>query len=183
MRTLLVVILSAGFDLWSCLTQTGKPIRVQTFIAQSPIEALYIDILHRLARMDELQPHVAFFGPPTPGRETPGRCPERWLPAILSRWRSDATPGALATRPADRSTSIAGHSRVQSATMVNMRITFRRRIRWSGAVAKPVASQPNQRWSMDFVSDCVSTGKLSNPHRQSFLAIQPVHTVRVRRRG
>jgi putative transposase len=41
-----------------------------------------------------------------------------------------------------------------------MRIRQRRRIRWSGAVVKPAASQPNERWSMDFVSDCVSTGKV-----------------------
>jgi putative transposase len=41
-----------------------------------------------------------------------------------------------------------------------MRIRQRRRIRWSGAVVKPAASQPNQRWSMDFLSDCVSTGKV-----------------------
>jgi putative transposase len=39
-----------------------------------------------------------------------------------------------------------------------MRIRQRRRIRWSGVVARPAASKPNQRWSMDFVSDCVSTG-------------------------
>ena len=32
-----------------------------------------------------------------------------------------------------------------------MRIRQRRRIRWSGAVVKPAASQPNERWSMDFV--------------------------------
>jgi putative transposase len=41
-----------------------------------------------------------------------------------------------------------------------MRIRQRRRIRWDGGVAKPAASQPNQRWSMDFVSDCVSSGKV-----------------------
>jgi putative transposase len=41
-----------------------------------------------------------------------------------------------------------------------MRIRERRRIRWSGAAVKPAASQPNQRWSMDFVSDCVSSGKV-----------------------
>ena len=39
-----------------------------------------------------------------------------------------------------------------------MRIRQRRRIRWNGAVVKPAASQPNKRWSMDFVSDCVSSG-------------------------
>jgi putative transposase len=41
-----------------------------------------------------------------------------------------------------------------------MRIRQRRRIRWSGAVVKPAARQPNERWSMDFVSDCVSSGKV-----------------------
>jgi len=41
-----------------------------------------------------------------------------------------------------------------------MRIRQRRRIHWNGAVVKPAASQPNERWSMDFVSDCVSSGKV-----------------------
>jgi putative transposase len=41
-----------------------------------------------------------------------------------------------------------------------MRIRHRRRIRWSGAVSSPGASRPNERWSMDFVSDCVSTGRV-----------------------
>jgi putative transposase len=43
---------------------------------------------------------------------------------------------------------------------LTMRIRQRRRIRWNGAVVELTASQPNQRWSMDFVSDCVSTGKV-----------------------
>src|SRR5437763_13780055 len=41
-----------------------------------------------------------------------------------------------------------------------MRIRQRRRIRWRGAVTSPAATRPNERWSMDFVSDCVSTGKV-----------------------
>jgi putative transposase len=41
-----------------------------------------------------------------------------------------------------------------------MRIRQRRRIRWTGAVTSPAAAKPNQRWSMDFVSDCVSSGKV-----------------------
>jgi len=40
-----------------------------------------------------------------------------------------------------------------------MRIRQRRRIRWSGIITSPAATRPNERWSMDFVSDCVSTGK------------------------
>ena len=41
-----------------------------------------------------------------------------------------------------------------------MRIRRRRRIRWNGTAASPAAARPNQRWSIDFVSDCVSTGKV-----------------------
>ena len=29
-----------------------------------------------------------------------------------------------------------------------------------GTITSPAAARPNQRWSMDFVSDCVSTGKV-----------------------
>jgi len=41
-----------------------------------------------------------------------------------------------------------------------MRMRQRRRIRWNGVVTSPAATRPNQRWSIDFVSDCVSTGKV-----------------------
>jgi len=41
-----------------------------------------------------------------------------------------------------------------------MRIRQRRRIRWTGAVSGPVVTRANQRWSIDFVSDCVSTGRV-----------------------
>src|SRR5271167_3583239 len=40
-----------------------------------------------------------------------------------------------------------------------MRIRQRGRIRWNGVVTSPAATRPNERWSMDFVSDRVSTGK------------------------
>ena len=41
-----------------------------------------------------------------------------------------------------------------------MRIRQRRSIRWSGGATSPAATMPNRRWSMDFVSDCVSTGNV-----------------------
>jgi len=41
-----------------------------------------------------------------------------------------------------------------------MRIRMRRRIRWRGPLTNPAASRPNERWSMDFLSDCVSTGRV-----------------------
>ena len=41
-----------------------------------------------------------------------------------------------------------------------MRIRQRRRIRWSGATVRPAATRANERWSIDFLSDCVSTGRV-----------------------
>jgi hypothetical protein len=41
-----------------------------------------------------------------------------------------------------------------------MRVRLRRRIRWNGAAANPAAMRPNEGWSIDFVSDCVSNGKV-----------------------
>jgi putative transposase len=43
---------------------------------------------------------------------------------------------------------------------LTMRIRQRRRIRWTGAAKRPAATRPNQRWSIDFVSDCVSSGRV-----------------------
>ncbi len=63
MRTLLVVILSPGFDLALCMAETCEPVRIQTFIPQPAVEAFYVGVLYRLAWLDELQPHTAFFAP------------------------------------------------------------------------------------------------------------------------
>jgi putative transposase len=41
-----------------------------------------------------------------------------------------------------------------------MRIRQRRRMRWTGTVSQPKVTRPNERWSIDFVSDCVSTGRV-----------------------
>jgi putative transposase len=41
-----------------------------------------------------------------------------------------------------------------------MRIRQRRRIRWNGVAPRMAADRPNQKWSVDFVSDCVSSGKV-----------------------
>jgi putative transposase len=41
-----------------------------------------------------------------------------------------------------------------------MRIRQRRRIRWSGTAVRPAATRANERWSIDFLSDCVSTGRV-----------------------
>ena len=60
MRTLLVVILSPLFDFSARVVQTGEPIGIQTFIPQSAVKAFYVGILHRLAWLNELQPHTVF---------------------------------------------------------------------------------------------------------------------------
>src|SRR6202007_1778005 len=41
-----------------------------------------------------------------------------------------------------------------------MRSRQRRRMRWTSAVSSAAATRANQRWSIDFVSDCVSTGRV-----------------------
>src|ERR1700730_17903815 len=61
--TFFVVILPPSFDLSSRVTQTGEPVRVQAFIAQATVEALYVGILHRLAGLNEPQAHAPFFAP------------------------------------------------------------------------------------------------------------------------
>ena len=58
---------------------------------------------------------------------------------------------------------VANHKRVYrlySEERLVMRLRQRRRIRWSGTAVRPAAERPNERWSMDFVSDAVSSGKV-----------------------
>lgn len=60
-----------------------------------------------------------------------------------------------------RNGSPANHKRVYRLYCeegLSLRIRQRRRIRWTGAAKRPAAMRANQRWSMDFVSDCVSSG-------------------------
>ena len=60
-----------------------------------------------------------------------------------------------------REATPANHKRVYRLYQekgLAMRILHLRRIRWHGAVTSRAATRPNQRCSMNFVSDCVSTG-------------------------
>jgi len=62
-----------------------------------------------------------------------------------------------------RSGTLVNHKRVYRLYLeegLAMRVRQRRRIRWNGAAASPAAMRPNERWSIDFVSDCVSSGKV-----------------------
>ena len=50
--------------------------------------------------------------------------------------------------------------RIYRKERLAMRVRRRRRIRWTGATARTAAQRPNQRWSIDFVSDVVATGRV-----------------------
>jgi hypothetical protein len=63
MWTLLVVILAPDFDLATRIAQSVEPVRVQTLIAQSSVEALGVRPLRRLAGLNELKPLPAFDAP------------------------------------------------------------------------------------------------------------------------
>ena len=58
---------------------------------------------------------------------------------------------------------VANHKRVYRLYCeegLAMRMRQRRRIRWNGTAARPQAERANERWSMDFVSDCISSGRV-----------------------
>ena len=62
-----------------------------------------------------------------------------------------------------RSGISANHKRVYRLYCeegLSMRIRQRRRIRWTGAAKRPAATRANERWSIDFVNDCVSNGRV-----------------------
>jgi len=50
-----------AFDFAPRIAQTREPVPVQAFVPQSPVEALRISVLRRLAGLDQLQSHPSFF--------------------------------------------------------------------------------------------------------------------------
>jgi hypothetical protein len=82
MWALFVVILPPSFGLSPCIAETSEPVRVQTFVAQSAVEALDVGILRGLAWLNELQPRTALFAP---GRQCPSRGTARFWQRNKSR--------------------------------------------------------------------------------------------------
>src|ERR1700676_1591774 len=76
MRTLLVVIEPPSLDFPACIAEASEPVRIQTFVAQSAVEAFDVGILRGLARLNELQSHAAFFAPS-------GQCPPAKLRPVV----------------------------------------------------------------------------------------------------
>jgi hypothetical protein len=63
MRANRVVVGAPCFDAFACVIKTGERMLIQTFFAQSPIEAFDVRVFDGLARPDELQPHAVFVRP------------------------------------------------------------------------------------------------------------------------
>src|SRR5205823_8658929 len=97
-------------------------------------------------------------GPKNPERDTELRSRLKQLVAKRMRFGYRRLTVLLA-----REGMAANHKRVYRLyreERLAMRIRQRRRLRWNGMVTKPAAVRPNQTWSIDFVNDGVSSGKV-----------------------
>ena len=97
-------------------------------------------------------------GPKNPERDTELRSRLKQLVAKRMRFGYRRLTVLLA-----REGMAANHKRVYRLyreERLAMRVPQRRRLRWNGMVTKPAAVRPNQTWSIDFVNDCVSSGKV-----------------------
>lgn len=63
MRPSLVVIPSPSLDGDSGIRQAREPALVQAFVPEPPVEAFRVRVLHRLARLDEVQRYAALVRP------------------------------------------------------------------------------------------------------------------------
>src|ERR1700722_12638220 len=63
MRSTLVIIPPPFLQLFPCLRKGKKQLRVQTFIAQLPLEALDEPIVHRPTWPDEVEPYSVLIRP------------------------------------------------------------------------------------------------------------------------
>jgi len=120
-------------QLLSSIFQRKEKLRVQTFIAQLPVEALDESILHRPSWPDELQPHAILIGPDVEGAAAKlapidritragtlavsrSRCgqPNNDLSDRMSRtfWKAECVTGSvIANRCAFNALLLASHGR------------------------------------------------------------------------
>jgi hypothetical protein len=66
-----VVLHPPLFDLLLRIPNVQEPIRIQTFITESAVEALHVSVLHGRAGLDVHQPNASLFAPTgdVPARE------------------------------------------------------------------------------------------------------------------
>jgi hypothetical protein len=62
-RPLLVVVEAPGFDLLLRILERDELMHVQALLTQAPVEGLDVGILHRFARMDEVEGDAAVVRP------------------------------------------------------------------------------------------------------------------------
>src|SRR5439155_4030670 len=93
--------------------------------------------------------------------------------AIRSSTRRTRNP------PSEVSTSMAGPSRVQPSTMVNIRITPGGHA-ITHQIHRPTFIRPRGGWAR-YPAPPADPPPLPNPHRQTFLAVEPVHALVVGR--
>ena len=63
MRASGIEVAAEALDVELCIEQGEEPVLVEAFIAEPPVEALDVRVLHRLAWLDELQRDAAIRGP------------------------------------------------------------------------------------------------------------------------
>src|ERR1019366_1406070 len=62
-RTLVVVLMTPACQGAPYIIQSAEPVRVETLVAQPPVEAFDMSILHRPSRLDVHQPNLPVFRP------------------------------------------------------------------------------------------------------------------------
>src|SRR5579864_2641500 len=101
----------------------------------------------------------------------------------LSSTIASGNPRSLAIRsstrrtrnpPSELSTSMAGHSRVQSSTTVNMRMTLPVPHTITDEIDRPTFVRPGGHRAV-YPARPANPPSLPDPHRQAFLPIQPIH--------
>src|SRR5207248_49005 len=107
----------------------------------------------------------------------------------LSRTMASGSPRSLAIRsstrhtrnpPSEVSTSMAGHSRVQPSTMVNIPNHPPGGHAITHEIHRPTFIRPRGGWA-HYRAPPADPPPLPNPHRQTFLAVEPVHALVVGR--
>src|SRR5215469_7336518 len=177
MRSLLVVILPPAFDFAPCVTQTREPVRVQAFLSQAPVEALRIGVLNRLAGLDELQSYPAFFAPGRQGSAAKLRPVIQHNGFGQTSFAGNPIQHTSYTQSAQRSVDF--NRRTFPRAIVHHRQHANHSSRAHAItheIHRPLFVRPS-RCRLPGRPTPADPPPLPNPHRQSFLAIQPIHTL------
>jgi hypothetical protein len=123
MGPLAVIFLMPVVEGSPSVIQGAEPVRIQTFVVKTSMEAFDVSVLHRSPRLDVDQVDLAFF---SPAPHAP-RCELRFVVGTTlsgSPRCSISRSSSRVTRPLPRlvSASSTRHSRVNASTTLRMRI-------------------------------------------------------------